>query len=126
MQRLSDISQLHDEMMKDPKYRRQYEADQQSKAYEEQQQHLRDLAKMVDTIGYDRLRELVTAEVEGRAVVLPCKPGDVFGDNPEYVHSIEAVGLLVQCNEDSEWFSLDDFYDEFSDDFTRAEAEAKG
>lgn len=69
MQRLNDISQLHDEMMKDPKYRRQYEADQQSKAYEEQQQHLRDIAKLVDTIGYDRLRELVEAWEGGRAVI---------------------------------------------------------
>ena len=67
------LEQLHAAMMKDTHYRRLYESDQRSKAYEERKNLLRDLAEMVTL---DRLRELVAAERDGRVVVLPCKVGD--------------------------------------------------
>ena len=131
MQRLSDLSQLHDELMKDPKYRRLYEAEQKDKAYEERQQHLRDLAKMVDTIGYDRLAELVQADSEGRAVVLPAgKIGDyVEWDTGVSVRLFQIQGILIEP--DGVRYDLGDLapfvnHKNINRILTRAEAEAKG
>lgn len=67
------FERLHDEMMKDPKYRRQYEQAQESKQLEENDNLLRDLAKMVSL---DRLRELVMADSKGLCDIRPCNVGD--------------------------------------------------
>lgn len=128
MQRLSDLTQLHDELMKDPKYRRLYEFDQQSKAYEERKNLLRDLAKMVDTIGYDRLAELVDAERDGRVVVLPtvsARDHKIFTDGlddvfREWAIYDRSVGLSGMTEGEAKLAYA------ILDVLQRAEAEAKG
>lgn len=60
------------------------------------------LVEVVFGIDYDRLREIATAEREGRVVVLPCKVGDtVFVDKRttpyRYFHPHDRVGAFAKC-----------------------------
>jgi hypothetical protein len=58
----------------------------------------------IDGIDYDRLREICTAEREGRVVVLPCKVGDTIyrnniGDEIEPIVSWEIAEVRIFADE---------------------------
>lgn len=96
-----------------------YQIQRRLAAYEDSGLGPKEIARVqaaLDTIPFGRFYEIMQAERDGRCMVLPCKVGDALpdSDDAEYLHKITAVGFLVNCNEDSEWFSLADFYADHS------------
>jgi hypothetical protein len=89
------------------------------------------VSDIIHSIPINRLESLCQAERERRTVVLPCALGtEVLEDgNPNYVTRFEEVGMRVQCNEDSEWFTMDEVRDMVaacrSETATHPEAEAE-